>query len=170
MALPFPKREGEVECEALSSSPREHWQSNNIGADDAETPASGHAETVSDKQSTDARNFHIAASACNIMAGCCEQFSIPSGYQSMAQQNGPTTCNAASKRKARSEGPRPRGPSGAAGKNCSGTSNFQPGMHPATEFQNLGHPQTHLRITDCKYLRPFRHPFWLILSEIKVLN
>ena len=56
----------------------------------------------------------------------------------------------------------------AAGKNCSWTSNFQPGMHPATEFRNLGHPQTHPRITDCKYLRPSRHAFLLILSEIKV--
>ena len=53
-------------------------------------------------------------------------------------------------------------------KNCSWTSDLQPGMHPATEFQNLRHPQTHLRITDCKWLRPSRHPFLLILSEIKV--
>ena len=59
MALPFPKGEGDVGCEALSSSPHEHWQSNNIGADDAETPA-GHAETVSDEQSNDAKIFHIA--------------------------------------------------------------------------------------------------------------
>ena len=108
VALPFPKREGEVGCEALSSRPHEHWQSNNIGADDAGTPPAGHAATASDEQSTDAKIFHIAIPACNIMAGCCEQFSISSGYQSIVQRNGPTTCNAASKRKARSEGPRPR--------------------------------------------------------------
>ena len=113
MALPFPKREGEVGCEALSSRPHEHWQSNNIGADDAETPPAGHAATASDEQSTDAKIFHISVPACNVMAGCCEQFSISSGYQSIVQRNGPTTCNAASKRKARSEGPRPRGPSRA---------------------------------------------------------
>ena len=54
-------------------------------------------------------------------------------------QNKQITSKAASKRKARSEGPRPRGLSGAAGKNCSWTSNFHSGMHPATEFQNSTH-------------------------------
>ena len=116
VALPFQKRQGGVGCEALSSRPHGNRQSNNIGADDAETPPAGHAETLSDKQSTCAKILRIAASACNIIAGCCEQFSISSGYQSIMQQNGPTTCNTASKRKARSEGPRPRGPSGC-GKN-----------------------------------------------------
>ena len=87
------------------------------------------------------RSFTLPTT-CNIMAGCCEQFSISSGYQSIMQKNGPTTCNAASKRKARSEGPRPRGLSGALReKNCFWTSDFHSGMHPATGFQNL----THLR-------------------------
>ena len=43
VALPFPKGEGEVGCEALSSSQHEHRQSNNMRADDAETPPGGHA-------------------------------------------------------------------------------------------------------------------------------
>ena len=121
----------------------EQWQSNNMRADDGETPPAEHAETASDKQSTAAKIFHIAASACNIRAGCCAQCSTSSGKPSIPLKTAPTTCNAASKRKARSEGPRPRGPSGAARKNCFCTSNFHSGMHPATEFQDL----THLRQT-----------------------
>ena len=114
MALPFPRGEGEVGCEALSSSQHEQWQSNNMRADDTETPPAGHAETASDKQSNAAKIFHIAASACNIRAGRCAQCSTSSGYQSITLQNAPRTCNAASKRKARSEGPRSRGPSGGS--------------------------------------------------------
>ena len=47
VALPFPKREGEVGCEALSSSPREHWQSNNMETETAETQ---HLNEASAKQ------------------------------------------------------------------------------------------------------------------------
>ena len=145
MALPFPRGEGEVGCEALSSSQHEQRQSNNMRADDTETPPAGHAETASDKQSNAAKIFHIAASACNIRAGRCAQCSTSSGYQSITLQNAPTTCNAASKRKARSESPRSRGPAGilefyrAAGKSCFYTSNLHSRMHSATGFQNLTH-------------------------------
>ena len=149
MALPFPRGEGEVGCEALSSSQHEQWQSNNMRADDTETPPAGHAETASDKQSNAAKIFHIAASACNIRAGRCAQCSTSSGYQSITLQNAPTTCNAASKRKARSEGHAHEARAGviefyaATGKNCFYTSNLHSRMHPATGFKNL----THLRQT-----------------------
>ena len=52
MALPFPKGEGEVGCEALSSSQHEPRQSNNMRADDAETPPGGHAETANRQPQT----------------------------------------------------------------------------------------------------------------------
>ena len=52
MALPSPKGEDEVGCEALSPSPHEHWQSNNMRADDAEKTPGGHAETANRQPQT----------------------------------------------------------------------------------------------------------------------
>ena len=52
VALPFPKREGEVGCEALSSSQHQHWQSNNMRADDAETPPGMQRQSIDSLRQT----------------------------------------------------------------------------------------------------------------------
>ena len=103
VALLFPKREGEVGCEELSSSQHEQGQCTNSRADDAETPSARHAETASDKQSTAAKIFHIAAPACNIRAGCCAHCNTSSGInQSLCKMHQqPATQQVKEKRVAR---------------------------------------------------------------------
>ena len=129
MALPFPKGEGEVGCEALSSSQHEPRQSNNMRADDAETPPGGHAETANRQPQKNKallqRSFTLqpllARSEQDAARTATHHQAINQSLCQMHQQ--PATA--------------------AAGKNCFCTSNFHSEMHPATRFQNL----THLRLT-----------------------
>ena len=82
VALPFPKRKGEVGCKALSSSIHDLWQENSLNTEHAETPRHKHAEKASDKQRTGAKMIQTAASACKIVAECCKQHSISRGPRS----------------------------------------------------------------------------------------
>ena len=89
VALPFPKRKGEVGCKALSSSIHELWQENSLNTEHAETPRDKHAEKASDKQRTGAKMFQTAASARKIIAECCKQHSIsrvPRSFDTTSQQ------------------------------------------------------------------------------------